>query len=71
MRTLQKLVRNGNSTQFTIPRAVLLHLGWIAGETVLLEVLEDGAILMRRPRSEDFGPQLAQSSRTPHVEASK
>jgi antitoxin component of MazEF toxin-antitoxin module len=63
MRALQKLVRNGNSTQFTIPRPVLIHLGWIAGETMMLEVLEDDRILIRRPRGDDFGATLNRSSR--------
>ena len=58
MRALQKLVRNGNSTQFTIPRAILIHLNWVAGETMMLEVREDGSMLLRRPRESDFGAQL-------------
>jgi len=56
MRGLQKLVRNGNSTQITIPRTVLYHLGWLPGQAVILEVLEDKSILIRPPRETDFAP---------------
>jgi len=54
MRALQKLIRNGNSTQFTIPRAILIHLGWLAGESMIVEVLEDESVRVRRPRESDF-----------------
>jgi antitoxin component of MazEF toxin-antitoxin module len=47
--TIQKLVRNGNSTQLTILRQVLNHLGWRAGEAVAVEVLEDGSLHVYRP----------------------
>lgn len=57
MRCLQKLLRNGNSTQVTIPRPVLMHLGWLTGQAVILEVLENGTILLRIPTSEDFAPK--------------
>jgi antitoxin component of MazEF toxin-antitoxin module len=57
MRCLQKLLRNGNSTQVTIPRPVLMHLGWLTGQAVILEVLENNTILLRIPVSEDFAPK--------------
>lgn len=44
MRVIQKLVRNGSSTQVTIPRAMLMHLDWVPGNDVLVEVLEDGTL---------------------------
>jgi antitoxin component of MazEF toxin-antitoxin module len=56
VRALQKLTRNGNSTMVTIPRAVLIHLDWLPGEAVILEVLEDKSIRLRRPRDGDFAP---------------
>ena len=56
MRALQKLCRNGNATAVAIPRAVLIHLGWLAGESVILEVLEDESIRIRRPVAADFAP---------------
>lgn len=54
MRALQKIVRNGNSAQITIPRAMLIPLDWLPGESVILELQEDGSLLVRRPRAEDF-----------------
>jgi antitoxin component of MazEF toxin-antitoxin module len=56
MRALQKLVKNGNSTQVTIPRTMLITLGWITGESVMLELLEDGSLRLRRPVERDFAP---------------
>lgn len=47
MRAFQKLVRNGNATAVTIPRAVLFHLHWLPGDYVLLEVQEDKSIRIR------------------------
>jgi len=47
MRAFQKLVRNGNATAVTIPRAVLFHLRWLPGDYVVLEVQEDKSIRIR------------------------
>ena len=56
MRALQKLTRNGNSTMIAIPRAILVTLGWLPGEAMIVEVLENSEVLVRRPRAEDFAP---------------
>lgn len=48
MKALQKLVRNGNSTHVAIPRQVLIFLGWLPGEPVVLEVLEDKSIRLSK-----------------------
>jgi len=61
MRALQKLVRNGNSTQVTIPRPALFWLGWLPGEAVILEVLENKSLLIRRPASDEFMPNRAKT----------
>lgn len=61
MRALQKLVRNGNSTQVTIPRPALFWLGWLPGEAVILEVLENKSLLIRRPASDEFLPTRAKA----------
>lgn len=59
-RALQKLVRNGSSTAVTIPRPMLFWLGWIPGEAILLECLDDKlGIVIRRPNERDFGPILS------------
>lgn len=56
MRAIQKLVRNGNSTAVSIPRPLLIHIGWLPGESVVLELLEDKSIRIRRPQERDFAP---------------
>jgi len=56
MRALQKLVRNGNATAVTVPRALLQHLGWLPGESIIIELLEDQTCRLRRPVLEDFAP---------------
>jgi antitoxin component of MazEF toxin-antitoxin module len=56
MRALQKLVRNGNATAISIPRTMLYYLGWLPGESIILEVMEDKAVRVRRPCAEDFAP---------------
>lgn len=56
MRALQKLVRNGNATQVTIPRPLLIAVGWLPGQQVILELLEDNSIRVRIPVSADFAP---------------
>jgi len=58
MRALQKLVRNGNSTQITIARQILVTLGWLPGESVILELLEDQTLRVRRPQESDFAPTM-------------
>lgn len=56
VRALQKLVRNGSSTQVTLPRPLLIELGWLPGEAVIVEMLEDRTVHVRRPREADFAP---------------
>ena len=57
MRTLQKIVRNGNGIQVGIPRQVLTYLGWLPGSFVILEVLEDKSIRLRPPAPDEFAPK--------------
>lgn len=59
MRARQKLVRNGNSTAVNIPRQMLIHLGWLPGEEMVVEVLEDNSIRIRRMVERDFAPIAA------------
>lgn len=54
MRALQKLVRNGNATRITIPRSMLHHVGWLPGESMIIELLEDNSFRLRRPSLDDF-----------------
>lgn len=56
MLAFQKLVRNGNSTQVTIPRALLNYLQWLPGQLVTLEVRDDRSFVVRLPRQSDYAP---------------
>jgi antitoxin component of MazEF toxin-antitoxin module len=56
MRALQKLTTRGNSTGVSIPRTILHRLGWLPGESVIIEVLEDDSVRVRRPCERDFAP---------------
>lgn len=56
MRALQKLVRNGNATAVAIPRPFLMHLGWLPGQAIVLELLEDKSVRVRLPVARDFAP---------------
>jgi len=59
MRALQKLVKNGNSTAVSIPRPLLVHMGWLPGESIIIELLEDNTLRLRRPVERDFAPKGA------------
>jgi antitoxin component of MazEF toxin-antitoxin module len=56
MRALQKLAKNGNSTCVSIPRPILIHLGWLPGEPIIVELLEDDSLRLRRPVMQDIAP---------------
>lgn len=56
MNAFQKLCKNGSSTMVTIPAAVLRYLGWQTGDTIVLELLEDQSVRIRRPVARDFAP---------------
>lgn len=56
MRAIQKLVRNGNANSISIPRPILVHLGWLPGEQFIIELLEDASLRIRRPVERDFAP---------------
>lgn len=64
MRAIQRLCKHGNGTSVTIPRVMLTKVGWLPGEYILVQELEDGAFMLRRPRADDVGAQF-----TPHVMA--
>jgi hypothetical protein len=53
MRAVQKLVRNGNSTQVTILREMLIHLGWLPGEVVVVELQANHTLKIYKPRLEE------------------
>lgn len=59
MRALQKLIRNGSSTVVTIPRSILIALGWLPGQPIIVEVLEDRSLRIRLPTEADVAPKAA------------
>ncbi len=59
MRALQKLVRNGNTTHVAIIRPLLVHLGWLPGEAVVVEVQEDYSLRIYKP---DLSQQVVKRS---------
>lgn len=54
MKELRRIVRNGNSTQVSIPRRMLEYLGWRAGEPIVIELTECQTIEIRRPVISDL-----------------
>lgn len=62
-RDIQKLSRNGSSVNVNILRPYLRHLGWLAGQTVIVELYDNDAILLRKPRQEDLGPTIGKARR--------
>jgi len=54
MRAIQKIVRCGGASHFTIPRAAMFYLGWVTGQQIMLEVLEDRSIRIRPLTHDDF-----------------
>lgn len=57
MRDIRKLVRNGNATQITISRPMLVTLGWLPGMEVVMELLEDNTIRIRPLEDKAFQPK--------------
>lgn len=51
-----KLTRNGNTVTACIPRAMRIALGWLAGERMILELLPDNTLRLRRMVPEDVAP---------------
>jgi antitoxin component of MazEF toxin-antitoxin module len=58
-RAIQKLVRNGSSTQITLPRWILVPLGWLPGTDVVVELTENNAILITPLEDPRFKPKNA------------
>ena len=52
--------KHGNSASVVIPRPFLYHLGWVIGQGVMIELLDENqGLLVRLPRLEDLGPTAA------------
>lgn len=57
-RAIQRLCKHGNGTSITIPRVMLTIKGWLPGEYILVESIDDESFRLRRPRADDFGPSM-------------
>lgn len=49
-----KIVRNGNAAGVNLPRQLLIRLGWIPGQRVICELLEDGSVRLSQPTIKDY-----------------
>jgi antitoxin component of MazEF toxin-antitoxin module len=54
VRFANRLVRNGNSTQVTVPARALEWLQWRAGDPIVVELQVDRTLLVRRPTADDL-----------------
>lgn len=61
MRRLQKLVRNGNSTQVTLAPQMMNFLGWLPGQEVIVELTEHNFLIVRRPSPSDFAAKITRA----------
>lgn len=51
-----RLRADANAVVVTIPRPLLIYLGWIVGEDVIVELLEDNSVRVRRFTAADLPP---------------
>jgi antitoxin component of MazEF toxin-antitoxin module len=54
MKYFHRLVKNGNSTQVTIPRRMMDHLRWRTGDPMVVELTERGTLEIRPPIVDDM-----------------
>jgi len=52
-RAWQKLFKHGNTTGVVIPRQMLIRAGWLAGERIIVEEIDGGGFILRRPTEPD------------------
>lgn len=57
MRVMHPLVKHGHSVAVVIPRYLLAHLGWLCGDMVVEELLEDGTLRLRPLKDPAFRPR--------------
>ncbi len=59
MKYLHRLVKNGSSTQVTIPVRMLHFLQWRTGQTMVIELTSERTLIVRPPTAEDIGVSAA------------
>lgn len=52
----QKLIKHGNCTAVVIPRPLLFYLGWLPGNYIAIELLEDNTLRIRPIEERDWKP---------------
>lgn len=62
---IQRISRVGSSSCVVLQKPVMRHLGWITGQSVIVEVLDDDTLRVRKPTLEDLGPQIPRARRLP------
>ena len=68
---LQRLSKNGSSACVNIRKPVLRQLDWITGMSLVVEVLDDNTLRIRKPTFEDLGPQVPRARMLPLPEQAK
>jgi antitoxin component of MazEF toxin-antitoxin module len=71
LRHIVKLSKNGNAVTVVIPQRFLTFNRWEAGTYVGVELQDDGSLVVRKPRTEDFvgsAPKAAAPAELSHVE---
>ena len=56
MRARMKLRLDGSATVVTVPRPILMHLGWLPGTEVVVELTEQGTLHIRPFTAADIPP---------------
>jgi antitoxin component of MazEF toxin-antitoxin module len=59
MRAELKLVRHGNATGVNLPKVILHTIGWLPGDMVVVELLEDKSLRLRQRTRDDYAPITA------------
>lgn len=59
MRARVKLRLDGSAVVCTIPRPILIYLGWLPGEEVIIELTEKQTLHIRPFTAEDIPPRGA------------
>lgn len=57
MRCLQKINQCGDSAHVAIPRSAMFWLGWLPGQAIILEILEDKSVRIRPVAEGDLVPK--------------
>lgn len=68
MRVMHPLVKHGNSVAIVIPRYLLGHLGWLCGDMVVEELLEDNTLRLRPLEDPAFRPKPIPTFAKPELE---